>query len=149
VSIALRMMRGRPLPGEARRLIDDSVHSVGVLDLLLLVRGDPERWWTPEEISGALHCPVGWASLELERLQSSGLVEADPGGPRRYIFRPRSSRLAGAVDALADAYTAHTHEIVRLIFSADSARRRTEGGGSRAGSRRRRPIDGDATRGSP
>lgn len=102
------MTRRRPLPGEARRLIDDSIHSVGVLDLVLL-RAEPERWWTPEEVSGALHCPVGWAALELERLRSSGLVEADPD--RRYGFRPPTARLAQAVDALADAYTAHTHEM--------------------------------------
>jgi hypothetical protein len=121
------MTRGpRPLPGTARRLIDDSVHSVGVLDLLLLLRAQPERWWTPEDVSGALHCPVGWASLELEGLLSSGLVEADPGGQRRYVFRPRSAQLAEAVDALAAAYAAQTPEIVRLIFSAD-VRRATTG----------------------
>ena len=115
-------------------MIDDSVHSVGVLDLLLLLRGEPERRWAPEEISGALHCPVGWAAVELERLRSSGLVEAD--ADRRYGFRPRSARLAQAVDALADAYTTHTPEVVRLIFSANSPRR--AGDRSRARHRSRR-----------
>jgi hypothetical protein len=136
VSIARGMTRrNRPLPGAARELIDDSVHSVGVLDLLLLVRGDPERWWALEEVAVALHCPVGWASLELKRLRSSGLVEMD--ADRRYSFRPHSARLAGAVDALAEAYSAHTPEIVRLIFSADSPRARA-GDRSRARHRSRR-----------
>jgi hypothetical protein len=114
----------RPPSTDAQRLIDDTVHSVGVLDLLLLVREEPERWWTPDETSEKLHCPVRWAALELEDLRERGLLQGDGEGNRRYRFRPQSTRLARAVDALAEAYEAHTGEVVRLIFTAGSSRRR-------------------------
>lgn len=123
--------RRRPLPADARRLIEHNVHSVGVLDLLLLAREEPERWWTPGEISEHLHCPVRWASTELGNLRAGGLLEAD--GDRGYRFRPRDLRLAQAVEALAAAYTEQTRDVVGFIFSAESARR---AGGRRS---RRRP----------
>jgi DNA-binding IclR family transcriptional regulator len=115
----------RPIPSDARRLIGDSINSVGVLDLLLLVRQQPERWWSPADVTETLHCPVRWATFELEDLRSAGLVEADPDGNRRYRFRPRNNRLVQAVDALAEAYAAHSGEIVRLILAAGWTDRRS------------------------
>jgi DNA-binding IclR family transcriptional regulator len=123
------MSRRRPLPGEARRLINDSVHSVGVLDLLVLLRVEPERWWTPQEVAERLPCPVGWAAQELESLHAGGLLDVDGDEERRYLFRPRSARLADAVDALAEAYAANMPDVVRLILST----------APRLGGRRSRP----------
>jgi hypothetical protein len=117
------MLRRRPLPTDARTLIDDTIHSVGALDLLLLAREEPERWWTPEETSERLHCPVRWAALELEDLRERGLLESATDG---YRFRPRSTRLAQAVEALADTYEADPHEVTRLIFTAGSPQARRD-----------------------
>lgn len=116
------MTRHGPLTGDARRLIDDSVHSVGVVDLLLLVRLEPGRWWTADAVAERLPCPVGWAALELEDLHAGGLLEAGDG-EREYRFRPRSARLAEAVDALAEAYAASTPDVRRQILSAWTGRR--------------------------
>jgi hypothetical protein len=118
------MRREDWLPDDARRLIAENVDSVGALDLLLLVRGEPERWWSPEEVSDALHCPARWAALQLEALQSGGLLAADGDGGCRYAFRPRSARLTDAVNALAEAYTTHAREVVWLIFTARRRPRR-------------------------
>jgi DNA-binding IclR family transcriptional regulator len=109
---------GRALPGDARRLVDENVRSVGVLDLLMLICRESERWWTPDEISEPLRCPVGWAAVELEDLHAAGLLESDGHAGRRYRYRPRSPRLAKAVDDLMAAYAADPRQVVRLIFTA-------------------------------
>jgi hypothetical protein len=113
------------LPGDARQLIDDSVRSVGVLDLLIVVCREPERWWTPDEISVKLRCPARWAAVELKHLHAAGLFDSEGGGDRRYRYRPRSSRLAKAVEALVAPYVADPRHVVGLIFTADSTRGRS------------------------
>jgi DNA-binding IclR family transcriptional regulator len=100
---------------QAHRLIADPVDSVGALDLLVLMR-EREHAWTPEEIAGALHCPVPWAEQKLQHLHTGGLLAAD--GERRYLYRPRTGRLGKAMDALAEAYATRPREVVRQIFAA-------------------------------
>jgi DNA-binding IclR family transcriptional regulator len=100
---------------DVRRLIAEHVHSVGALDLLVLLRDDRGRSWTAGEIADALDCPAPWAERELAQLRAGGLVKAD--GEGRYAYRPHSARLAKAMDALARAYATDTREVVRLIFA--------------------------------
>jgi hypothetical protein len=111
------MTRHGSLTGDARRLIADRLHSVGGLDILLLVRGDPDRWWSAEEIAAALHCPPRWAALQLEELSSGGLLVVGGEAERVYAFRPRSPSLADAVDALARANARHAGDVARLILA--------------------------------
>jgi hypothetical protein len=105
------------LTGDARRLIAERLHSVGALDLLLLVRDEPNRWWSAEEVSATLNCPARWAALQLDDLRAAGLLIAAGDGDRRYAFRPESARLEDAVDAVAHAYARHAGDVVRLIFA--------------------------------
>ena len=105
------------LDGGARRLIAEHVDSVGALDLLVLARGQPGRWWTAGDICDALQCPPRWATLHLERLRTADVLEAKGDRVRRYRFTPRDAGVAEAVDAVADAYAARPREVVKLIFS--------------------------------
>jgi hypothetical protein len=111
-------MQNASLTGDARQLIAERVHSVGALDLLLLVRDEPDRWWSAEEVSATMNCPARWAALRLDEMHAGGLLAAAGDGDRRFAFQPRTDRLADAVDALARAYAAHAGDVVRLIFAA-------------------------------
>ena len=108
-------MTARPnLTRDAERLIARHVDSVGVLDLLLLLRGEPDRIWTRDAVREELACPPGWAERELERLRNDGLAAAHNGG---YRYAPSSSRQRAAVDSLARAWRRDRAAVTRLVFA--------------------------------
>lgn len=111
------MPRRAGFSGDARRLVVEQVHSIGALDLLVLMREDPGRWWTVDDVCNTLRCPPRWAVVHLEGMQEGGLLEASGDAPRRYAFRPRDGQLGSAVDELAEAYSTRTGDVVKLIFS--------------------------------
>jgi len=110
------MSRGEAMPPDVRRLIADHVHSVGALDLLLLLRDDPDRWWSARDVARTIRCPVAWAERELERLSRGALVAASGDGDS-FAFRPADAALARAVETLSRFYVSHAREIVGLILA--------------------------------
>jgi hypothetical protein len=103
------------LTRDAERLIGAHVDSVGVLDLLLLLRAEPDRVWTRDAVGEALACPLGWAERELERLRLGGLARRDAGGFR---YATSSARQRAAVDSVARAWKRDRGAVTRLIFAA-------------------------------
>ena len=55
-------------------LIQKHVHSVGVLELLMLLHAGRDRSWSVAEICAALGCPQAWASAELHAMERAGLI---------------------------------------------------------------------------
>ena len=113
------MTPGHNLTRDAERLIARHVDSVGVLDLLLLLRGAPDRSWTRDAIREELACPLGWAERELERLRHGGLARHDGGG---YRYAPSSARQRAAIDSLARACRSDRAAVTRLIFAPRRSR---------------------------
>jgi hypothetical protein len=106
-------MRAR-LTRDAERLVERHLDSAGLLDLLLLLRGAPDRVWTTAAICAELQCPPGWPDQQLERLRAAGLA-ARAGDGHRYA--PASPRLAAAVDSLAGAWRRDRARVTRLILA--------------------------------
>jgi hypothetical protein len=110
------------LPRTIRALIRDHVHSVGELDLLMLLHAQRDRTWTAEEVCAALGAPAPWAILRLQTLQAAGLVAQDAGGWRT---RSRTTEQRDTLDALAVLYRTRRRELVQYVFAqkpASSAR---------------------------
>jgi hypothetical protein len=107
--------RRAAFPADVRRLVIEHVNSIGALDLVLLLRGGRQEWWTVEDVSRDLRCPPRWAAMHLEQMRDAGLLEAGDDG--RYAFRPRGARLRAAVEALEEAYATRKGDVVRLILS--------------------------------
>ncbi|MGH2947192.1 MAG: hypothetical protein ACRDPC_13210 [Solirubrobacteraceae bacterium] len=102
------------LPREARWLVQRQVHSVGELDLLVLLHSDRARSWSVQEVCETLWCPDTWAEIQLEALRTGGLAEVQDG---RWRFAPAEPALERATDALADAYRTRKADVVRLVFA--------------------------------
>jgi hypothetical protein len=105
---------GPTLTRDAERLIAHHVDSVGVLDLLLLLRGEPDRVWTRDAAADQLACPLGWAERELERMRHGGLATVDSDG---YRYAPANAGLRAAVDNVARAWKRDRAAVTRLIFA--------------------------------
>ena len=108
------MTDNAPLSRAAERLIARHIHSVGTLDLLLLLHGGRDRDWSLEELCGVLRCPDGWAEEQIAALAAIGLVGET--AERRYQYR-RGRQYGPATDAVARACRRDRAAVTRLIFA--------------------------------
>jgi hypothetical protein len=101
-----------------RALIARDINSVEQLETLLMLRAEPTRAWTPEEVSAELRTQPHSVALRLDDLVRSRLVEeAEPG---RFRYAPPKPEVARDVDGLADAYAKRRVSVISAIFSKPS-----------------------------
>ncbi len=94
--------------------------SVEILEVLLLLRAQPERAWDAIGVAADLRIQPRSAGLRLGALEKLGLCKSTPP---RYSFNA-TSPLAPLVDELDRAYQTHRVRLIELIFSTpnDNAR---------------------------
>ena len=110
-----------PLPREVRRFINQHIHGVTQLELLLHLRDHAAEAVTPAMTARELRLGEEQAVGLLHDLQTRGLLAVDSSdGLDWYRYEPRNSALARQVDALAKVYPAYRHRVIQLIFSKPS-----------------------------
>ena len=94
----------RALPREVLRLLAEHVHSIGELDLLMLLEDDRMRSWDVDEICDRLRCPRSWVEPRLDealnaiahahrtRLEQLTAVIVSPRRRRRALAAVRGRR---------------------------------------------------------
>jgi hypothetical protein len=105
------------VPREVRRFIAGNIDSVGQLEVLLLVRSDPERHWSAAEVSWALRSGHSWAEVQLEYLRVEGLLVAGENNDPRYRYEPARPELAPVITRLSEAFESQRADVIRLVFS--------------------------------
>jgi hypothetical protein len=97
-----------------RTLIRRHVHSVGELELLVMLHAERDRSWNVPDICEALGCPPSWADAQLEAMARAGLLECTDG---KWRFSPATRELEQGTEALQDAYRLQSRDVVRFVFS--------------------------------
>jgi hypothetical protein len=97
------------------RFIREHIGSVWALELLLLLRRDPERAWTPGELVNELRASTSLVSDNLARFERSGLVLDDDNG--RFRFAPAHPSLADMCDRLEAAYRERSVQVINAIVA--------------------------------
>jgi hypothetical protein len=110
------MTRGG-VPTEVRRFIAAEIDSVGQLEVLMLLRGAPDKEWTPKEVARALVTQESSATAWLERMERRSLLTVSGGG---YRYAPPTDAVAKAIDGLAESYAHYRVAVIGLIFSKPS-----------------------------
>lgn len=101
------------IPDDVRRLIGEHLESVAQLEVLLLVRAAPDKWWSAEEVARALVSRPPAAAGFLAHLHAAGLLGRD-GDVYQYAPSPAN---AATVDALAECYATRRPTVIGLIFA--------------------------------
>jgi hypothetical protein len=107
------------VPAEVRGFIAAEIESVEQLEVLLLLRGAPDKQWTPKEVARALVSQAGSAADWLQQMERSGLLACVDGG---YRYAPPTPAVAATVDGLAESYARYRVAVIGLIFSKSSKR---------------------------
>ena len=101
------------IPDRVGRFIGEHISSVEGLEVLLLLHGEPERWWRADEIGAELKSVPESVSLRLADLREHDLVEANADGAHR-VSRAVD---AAAVDELRESYRRRRVAVIAAIFA--------------------------------
>lgn len=98
---------------ELETFVREHIRSVWALEVLLLLRRDPERCWTPPELVRELRASTLLVTDNLKRLQHSGLVApSDEGG---FCYAPANPVLEAVCAELEAAYRARPVSVINMI----------------------------------
>jgi hypothetical protein len=113
-------MAGESLPTAVRQLLARYIQSVEQLEVLLLVRSDPQRAWTSDEVYNVIRSSKASVTQRLERFTADGFLVEEAGEPRRYRYEPKTRELATAVDETASVYGTWRIRVIEAIFAPPS-----------------------------
>jgi hypothetical protein len=105
------------LEAELLALIRTTIRSVWALELLLVMKGRPERAWTAPDLVRELRASAPLIEQNLALLSAGGLIREED---KRFIYGPASTVLAEAVDELEQAYRERPVSVVNLIVGASA-----------------------------
>lgn len=94
-----------------------SIRSIWALELLLVIRREPLRLWSANELVGELRASEAVVSGVLAGFEQDGLVARE--GPNRFRFAPAMKQLDELCDALADAYRQRPVAVINAISAPD------------------------------
>jgi hypothetical protein len=95
------------LPEPVERLVRRYIHSVGELEVLLLLARDPARWWSADAINQELRASMVSARRHLKELIADQLVErrgSDTDSEALFSFRAADPATTDAVRMVAQLF---------------------------------------------
>jgi hypothetical protein len=112
-------MEDAAFSNEFFRFLRAAVPTVDAAEVLLVLQRDAERWWSAEEVVGALAPSVSLTASAAAGcfavFQTSGLIAAGPD--KRVQYRPRTGELDAHVATLAQAYRERPVTLIRVIYA--------------------------------
>ena len=99
---------------DLKEFIGRYIHSVAQLEILLMLRSEPHRSWTPQEVTQKLYLQVEMTSQLLEEIVQRGLATKTENG---FYYRPISDLDRDAIDRLAQIYQERRVAVIAEIFS--------------------------------
>jgi hypothetical protein len=98
---------------ELFHFIRERFASVWALELLLLMRGEPDRWWTVADLAAQMRANETLVESALAGLEVARLVERDADGGRR--FAPADAHMAELCGRLAAAFKERPVSVIKTI----------------------------------
>jgi len=98
-------------------LIRTAVRSVWALELLLTMKGQPERVWSTAALVQELRASAKLVEDNLALLAAGGLIRQEPEG---FVYGPATTTLEEAVSALEAAYRQRPVSVINLIVGAST-----------------------------
>lgn len=111
-------MGQRGISREVERFVHDHLTSVAQLEILLLLYRRSHHALSGDQVAEELRIDPEWASTELGRLTSQGLLSSGDSERPAYQFAPSRPADAGLVDEVARLFATHRVSIITLIFSS-------------------------------
>ncbi|CAN5626015.1 hypothetical protein BH20VER1_BH20VER1_26930 [soil metagenome] len=110
-------MAGETLPPAVRQLLSRYIASVEQLEILLLLRGQPDRAWTCDQVYEVIRSSQASVAQRLQKFTADGFLREEPGPPRMFRYAPKDGDLAAALDETATVYQTWRLRVIEAIFA--------------------------------
>lgn len=102
------------LTTELKEFIAEHIHSIAQLEILLMLRSEPQRCWTIDEVTQKLYLQREMTAQLLAEIAQRGLsVRTETG----FRYRPNSDTDRTTIDDLAHIYHERRVAVIAEIFS--------------------------------
>ena len=102
---------------ELEEFIGAEIQSLEQLEILLLLSGNPHRWWNARSVYEVVKSSTSSVEDRLNELAQRGLLKAEGKPERSYQFAPNSDHYWHVVSQLRDAYKERPVKVVQAIYS--------------------------------
>jgi hypothetical protein len=102
---------------ELAQFVSEHLRSMWAVELLLTLKADPERCWSPADLVRELRGSKTLVDDNLQRLHRAGLVIEDDD--RCWRYRPAGAVIASLADRLEQAYRERPVSVINLIARRD------------------------------
>lgn len=113
-------MSGDALPPPVKQLLSRHIQSVEQLEVLLLLRSQPQRAWTAAEVYEVIRSSQPSIAARLQAFTAQGFLVEENGAPPRFRFAPKDQNLQSAVDQTANAYQTWRVRVIEAIFAPEA-----------------------------
>jgi hypothetical protein len=110
------------LAPDLRRFVVTNIPSVPFLEAVLLLRADPAREWTPQDMAQRLYISAEQAHPLLESIAQGQIAVRSGNEPPRFRWGPGSPDIARMLDRLAAHYAGDVVTIATLIHGKTDMR---------------------------
>jgi hypothetical protein len=104
---------------ELDRFIAAEIQSLEQLEILLLLSGNPHKWWSAAGVYEVVKSSLGSVENRLKDMAGRKVLATDAEG--RYQFAPAHEDYWKLVSELREAYKERSVKVVQAIYSARSA----------------------------
>lgn len=101
----------------ARRFLATYIDSVARLELLLLLRSQPERAFAAADVGQELRMTTTVMETHLAGLEVMGLARSEPAGSGTYRYALRQPSLEPVIAEVAQAYVERRVSLITQIYS--------------------------------
>ncbi|HEY2380766.1 MAG TPA: hypothetical protein VGK48_06235 [Terriglobia bacterium] len=106
------------IPETVRQFLVKHIHSVDALEILLLLRQQPDKEWGPLALSRELRTERTSALARLQMLSAAGMLSSRyAGSEQTFRYQPSTPALERTINELAKWYSSHRVAVIALIYS--------------------------------
>jgi DNA-binding MarR family transcriptional regulator len=102
------------LPVDVKEFIGKHIHSVAQLEVLLMLRREPDRTWTLEQLTNGLYLQSQMVARLLTDIVQRGFAVQEQGSFR---YQPANDEERQLIDRLAHMYQERRVAVITEIFS--------------------------------
>jgi hypothetical protein len=114
-----------PFDARLRSFVADHIHSVAELELLLLLRSQPEKSWAVAEMSRALALAPEMTAALLDDLRRRGFAVQPEDQAAAYRYSPAAPEFDRLLGELARYYEERRVSVIQLIYAQPIDKLRT------------------------
>lgn len=102
---------------ELEKFIAAEINSLEQLEILLLLSGNPHKWWTATGVYEVIKSSVQSVHDRLNEMADRGLLNKEADSEVRYQFSPKNEQVWKVTSELRDAYKERSVKVVQAIYN--------------------------------